>query len=217
MREAIREELSYFNKQVWELSDAQKVMGDKTAKTIRTRWVITNKGDDAAPDIRARLVATEVNTFKSDDFFASTPPLEAKRILFSTMASKRRDSTGRPLELSFVDVKKAYFNGVPRRRLYLFLPREMGQPGRAVAKLKRCVYGTRDAGLIWEECYSQALTAAGFKRGIASPCCFRHPSRQVSVVIHGDDFTALGAREDLLWYEDVLRNAFEIVPKRAPG
>ena len=74
VREAIREELSYFNKQVWELSDAQKVMGDKTAKTIRTRWVITNKGDDAAPDIRARLVATEVNTFKSDDFVASNPP-----------------------------------------------------------------------------------------------------------------------------------------------
>ena len=67
---------------MWEIADAKKVMSDKDSKVIRTRWAVTNKGDHSQPDIRARLVAQEVNTYRSDDFFASTPPLEAKRLLF---------------------------------------------------------------------------------------------------------------------------------------
>ena len=59
---AIREELDYFNSKVWELSDARRVMGESDSKVIRTRWVITNKGDTEKPDIRARLVACELNT-----------------------------------------------------------------------------------------------------------------------------------------------------------
>ena len=58
VRAAIQEELDYFNTHVWELCDAKRVMEDSEAKVIRTRWVITNKGDAQNPDIRARLVAT---------------------------------------------------------------------------------------------------------------------------------------------------------------
>ena len=76
---AIVEELQYFNKVVWELDDAKAVMGNRDSKVIRTRWVMCNKGDAAAPDVRARLVACEVNTYKSDDLFASTPPLWRRR------------------------------------------------------------------------------------------------------------------------------------------
>ena len=49
MRQAMQEELEYFNKHVWELSDAQRALDDKEAKTIRTRWVICNKGTRIAP------------------------------------------------------------------------------------------------------------------------------------------------------------------------
>ena len=44
VRAAIRDELDYFNKTVWELSDAKRVLGEEGAKVIRTRWVICNKG-----------------------------------------------------------------------------------------------------------------------------------------------------------------------------
>ena len=80
---ATREVLNYFNSRVWELSDARSVLGDSDSKVIRTRWVIHNNGDAGKPDIRARLVACEVSTLKSDDFVASTPPLEAQMRLLS--------------------------------------------------------------------------------------------------------------------------------------
>ena len=47
-------------------------------------------------------------------------------LLLSQLASVRKLSDGRALEISFVDIKKAYFNAIPKRERFLFLPREMG-------------------------------------------------------------------------------------------
>ena len=97
-------------------------------KVIRTRWVVCNKGDNTNFDVRARLVACEVATTKCDDYFASTPPLESKRLLVSELATKPNDEDGSPRALSFVDVKKAYFNGIPKMRLHFFFRRSWGCP-----------------------------------------------------------------------------------------
>ena len=116
----------------------------------------------------------------------------------------------KPLRLSFVDIRKAYFNGVPRRDVFMSLPKELGLPPNLVAKQIRCVYGTRDGGLIWEDCYRSALEDMGFKSGIASPCCFPHPARVLHVVVHGDDFTCLGLDEGIDYYKTQLAKRFEV-------
>ena len=89
-------------------------------------------------------------------------------------------------------------------------PKELGIPSHFVAKLKRCAYGTRDAGAIWEDTYRLALESLGFTSGSASPCCFHHPERNISIVVHGDDFTAMGLQTDLDWYEQNLAKHFEL-------
>ena len=73
-----------------------------------------------------------------------------------------------PLRLSFMDIKKAYFNGIPERKVFIRLPVEMGLPSNVVARQTRCVYGTRDAGMIWEETYRIALENCGFVTGAAN-------------------------------------------------
>ena len=50
----------------------------------------------------------------------------------------------------------------------------------------------------------------GFVRGVANGCNFYHSARGLRVVVHGDDFTCLGARADVLWYEDALAEKFEV-------
>ena len=157
------------NKGVWEATDVNSAKATDDYKLIRTRWVMCNKGDSEEYDVRARLVACEVNDSKSDAFFASTPPLEPKRLLFSQYSSRRYSDAGEPLVLSFVDVKKAYFNAKPVRYIHLTFPKEMGAPAGKVAHLLRCVYGTRDAGLLWEDTYSQCLEAMGFVRRVSNP------------------------------------------------
>ena len=83
-------------------------------------------------------------------------------------------------------------------------------PKGQVGLMVRCAYGTRDAGAIWEDTYTAALVEIGFNRGVAGACCFYHPVRDISVVVHGDDFTALGEDSDLSWYEQGLANYFEL-------
>ena len=152
IKEAIKEELSYFNARVWEVTNRDGMEKFKDAKLVRCRWVLSNKGDAQCPDVRARLVACEVNhsNTKESDFFTSTPPLEAKRMLFSKYANEPVKNNIK-MELGFIDVREAYFNGTPRRNLFMSLPRELGLPGHCVGRQVKCVYGTRDAGAIWEE------------------------------------------------------------------
>ena len=172
VRAAMIDELKWFNDTVWEGVEINGQQA-KQLKPIRTRWVLCNKGDALKPEVRARLVACEDNTYTDTTgaFYASTPPLEAKRMLFSEFASRRfRD--GKPLQRSFLDITKAYFNGTPRRDLHVRLPPELGLPSNIVGSLLRCVYGTRDAGSIWEGTYASQLAKMGFVRGKASPCCF---------------------------------------------
>ena len=93
----------------------------------------------------------------------------------------------------------------------------MGLGKDLVGVLDRCMYGTRDAGAIWEQVYTDALVQMGFVQGVASPCCFHHPEWQISVVVHGDDFTALGTDASLQKYEDSMKAAFEIKLKGRLG
>ena len=54
------------------------------------------------------------------------------------------------------------------------------------------------------------MVGCGFERGIASPCNFYHPSKRISVTVHGDDYTSTGTERDLKWFEKELERNFEI-------
>ena len=216
VRDAIADELSWLNDEVWEGSWKHDVDLEDDAIVVGTRWVACNKGDQENPDVRMRLVAQEVNTYHEEAYFAATPPIECKRALMSEYAT-RRTFKGKPLKMSFVDVRKAYFHGRPTRNLYVRLPPELGLPRTMLGKLKRCLYGTRDAGHIWESVYGEALVSMGFKQGKASPCCFEHEDWGISLVVHGDDFTALGCDSSLDKWEKAMADKFEIKLKGRIG
>ena len=124
---AMIDELDDFNQHVWAIDtlDHMKTVPDYIL--VRSRWVMANTGDSKEPDVRARLVGCEVNkgSEKVDAFYASTPPLEAKNILFSQFSSERTRK-GKPLRISFVVIRKAYFIGEPTRNLFMHLPKELG-------------------------------------------------------------------------------------------
>ena len=101
------EELNEFNERVWEIADGAEVSRAPGYKLGRSRWVICNKGDTSEYDIRAQLVACEINTFKSEEIFVAPPPLEAINMLFNEFATARTAPDGTPLQMSCVDIRKA--------------------------------------------------------------------------------------------------------------
>ena len=175
---------------------------------IGGRWVDHDKGSDGIHDVRSRYVAKDYNNGQQEGLFAAMPPLEAKRMLFSHVATNRRQGR-EAVEISFIDARKAYYNAKPARPVYVALPPEDGQPGMC-AKLNWCMYGTREAASRWTETYTKILQGLGFVRGKASTCIFYHPVRQLRLVVHGDDFTTSGTRAELDWLEKEIAASFEI-------
>ena len=54
----------------------------------------------------------------------------------------------------------------------------------------------------------------GFRRGKFNPCMHLHGERGIKVLIHGDDFVAVESREDLAWFEEKLRERFDVKTSR---
>ncbi len=66
------------------------------------------------------------------------------------------------------------------------------------------MYGTRDAA------YTEMMQEVGFRQGSYSACVFYHEQKNVRVVVHGDDFTALGPSKSLDWLRGVVKQRMEV-------
>ena len=126
MRAAFIDELDQLSEKVlWAAADYAAMKSDSASTFVRMRRMLCNKGDEDSPDVWARLVVCEIARDKQKQLYASTPPLEAKKFLFSRYA-RGRTRNNEPLQLSFVNVKLAYFNGTQSRIIYMAPPKELG-------------------------------------------------------------------------------------------
>ena len=66
-----------------------------------------------------------------------------------------------------IDVRRAHFQAVAARDVYIRLPDGDTEEGKC-GQLLRCMYGTRDAASRWDDCYSEVLRDLGFNKGVAS-------------------------------------------------
>jgi hypothetical protein len=186
---------------------------------IGTRWIDTNKGDSILENYRSRLVAQEFKNKAIAALFAATPPLESVRILLSIFTSEVYDTNGaeKPTEgpqrigAKLIDISRAHFYAPAQREIFIRLPAEdprYGEPDLC-GQLLQSLYGTRDASSNWEREYSRALTSSGFVKGIASPCHFWHQPWDVRLLVHGDDFFAVGPMQGLEKFERFMRDTYE--------
>ena len=78
--------------------------------------------------------------------------------------------------IDFIDVRRAYFHANARRPVFIELPEGDKQAGMC-GKLRKAMYGTRDAAQNWEHAYMEFVESVGFKSGVATPCIFHNPNR----------------------------------------
>ena len=84
-------------------------------------------------------------------------------------------------------------------------------------RLRVSMYGTRDAALNWAMEYAETLRVAGFKQGVANPCLFHLAGKNVTIMVHGDDFAAVGDEGDLVDVEKALADKYKIKTERLGG
>ena len=194
---------------------------------ISVRWVDINKGDDENPNYRSRLVAREIRRRGDAPAFAATPPLEVIRLqisnvatLFDSRAHSVDPCSPERAHISFVDIKRAYFNAWRSEdsASFIQLPPEDPDYGSGLCgKLLMHMYGTKDAAQGWEDTYAAAMVSLGFERGVACPCVFFPREEKLQSSVHGDDFTTTGSKFNLDWFEDELEQHFELTRRGRLG
>ena len=115
-----------------------------------------------------------------------------------------------PRKLLFIDAKKANLNPHCVQDVFIELPEECGAGPGICRKLNYCLYGFRQAASAWEEFYSCRLAECGFERGLTCVVVFHHAEKDISCVVHGDDFTFEGGGPELLWITEKMKSWFEI-------
>ena len=179
---------------------------------IRVKWLDINKGDEENEELRSRLVAMEFNKEKRLDLFAPTPPLEILKLIISMAVTKGigfgKEGYRKGMKIDFIDISRAFFHAPALRRVYVDLPAEDQEEGMC-GMLEQSMYGTRDAAQNWANAYMEFMKSIGFKKGDASPCAFKHETRNLRAGVHGDDFTILGYEEDLDWFWKEIQERFE--------
>ena len=177
----------------------------KLGKLIKTRWARSEKG----AEVRSRFVAQEfAHGDPRDDLFASTPPLFAARLVVSLAATRRTIIWN----LMALDIACAFLYAEAERQLYIEIP--AGDPRardpNVIGRLRKALYGTRDAPLLWQKTLSRSLAKLGFRNSRLQPGFYMHQKKELALVTHVDDFLVAGTDENLDWFKQELKKMFEI-------
>ena len=219
VKKAREVEMTYIKKRkVYKYAErsAVKKMG---REIIGVKWVDTNRGDEEMENYRSRLVAQEFQRKDADGLFAATPPLESLKILINIFVQEAYKNKAKPIEcengqraaMMLVDIKRAHFYAPAQRQLYVELPPEDPEHGNGefCGELLQSLYGTRDASSNWEREYGRTLERGGFAKGVASPCRFWHSEWQVRLLVHGDDFFAVGPMGGLENFKGLMESTYD--------
>lgn len=132
-------------------------------KPIGLKWVfkIKRNADGSISKYKARLVEkgyVQRHGIDYDEVFATVARIETIRVIIALAASKG-------WEVHHLDVKTAFLNGELREEVYVVQPEGFVVKGQEhkVYKLKRALYGLRQAPRAWNIKLNQILRALGFQ------------------------------------------------------
>ena len=109
-----------------------------------------------------------------------------------------------------VDVKTAFLYGKLDEELFMEQPEGFSEPGQEhkVLRLKRTIYGLKQAALKWWEVLDESMAALGFKRLLSDSEVFVYISKgkgTVIAIIYIDDALFMGTDLSLV---NKLKSAF---------
>ncbi|MEY2931251.1 MAG: hypothetical protein RL033_2000 [Pseudomonadota bacterium] len=139
---------------------------------------------------KARLVAGGHRQVQGLDFYETYASVCGFRTVRMIAAIAAREG----LHLRQFDICSAFLNGTLEEEVYLRPPAgvdpPLAEPGK-VLRLRRALYGLRQAGRAWQKCLEDALRAKGFVQSNADPALW---------ILHGEN----GAVMAMFYVDDGL-------------
>jgi Reverse transcriptase (RNA-dependent DNA polymerase) len=169
----------------WELVDSAPT----GARPIGTKWVfkIKKDGDRRIQRFKARLVAQGFRQKEGVDCEEVFAPVSKYSTLRALLAKAAVDD----LELHQLDIKTAFLNGELEEEVYVRQPPGFSSiDARKVCRLKKALYGLRQAPRAWHQRLRAALIDNGFTPSSADPGLFTSTNKQGEtsyVLVYVDD------------------------------
>lgn len=111
-----------------------------------------------------------------------------------------------------LDVSCAFLYASIARDVYIELPwaDPISKEACWVGKLKKALYGTRDAPQAWQLELSKTLVKMGFIMSKLHAGLYYHAERDLPLVDHVDDMLSSGLEENLVWLREELTKRYMI-------
>ena len=160
--------------------------------TSKIAWRLKLDGDNNPIKFKARCVArgfTQVQGKNYTETFQPVARLESVRAFIALAVSLG-------LVIHQMDFEGAYLQGDADHEIYMSFDKMLnhedlkcGVPEGYVAKLKKSIYGLKQAGHVWWETLTAELEKHGFKAFDAEPCILmcKEGDKVAAVVFHVDD------------------------------
>jgi hypothetical protein len=183
-RKAMEEEIKcILDNDTWELESLPA-----GHRAIGLKWVYKVKRDPAGNVMKykARLVAkgyAQRQGIDFDEVFAPVTRIETVRLLLAVAAHRR-------WKVHHMDVKSAFLNGELEEEVYVHQPAgfvDSKNPGK-VLKLKKALYGLRQAPRAWNAKLDASMVSLGFERRRHDHALYRRSD--------GDEFLIVGVYVD---------------------
>ena len=183
--DAMNEEIkSMKDNDVWAL-----VPFPKGTKSISYKWIFKTKRDSKGDVERykARLVAKGFTQKEGIDYKETFSPVSSKdsfRIIMALVAHFN-------LELHQMDVKTAFLNGNIDETIYMVQPENFvsGDPKNMVCKLRKSIYGLKQASRQWYFKFHQVIISFDFEMNLVDDCIYHKfcGSKYIFLVLYVDD------------------------------
>jgi hypothetical protein len=179
---------------VW---DEKSVPLPKGAKAVRCKFIFKDKFDENGQHLKSksRLVALGFSTIANVHYHETFAPVAHSATLRLVMLYALKNHL--PLELMDVTTAFLYADLAENEVVYMQPPPGMNMPKGHVLRLRKAIYGLKNAGFHWCEHLKSTLLGFDFQQCSADPCLFIHKTNgQIDAIIgaYVDDLTMAGVR-----------------------
>lgn len=186
-------------------------------KTIRCKWVFKFKlhSDGSLERHKARLVAKRYTQRESIDYvdtFSHVAKMVTVKMLLALSAKKK-------WSLHQLDISNAFLNSDLSEEIYMDLPpgyttrKGDSLPPNSVLKLKKSIYGLKQASRQWFIKFSTALTNLGFQKINGDHTLFLSvlPNAFLIILVYVDDIIIASNNDDVVSHFIVqLKDCFKL-------
>jgi len=182
-------------------------------RIVKSKWVFKVKCDNQGNFLsrKTRLVAKGFTEVPGVDYFEVFHPV-GKGVTFRLLCAK---AACNKLTLYHVDIKGAFLHSTLQEEIYMQLPEGTGfEKGNTpcIVKLRKSLYGLKQAGRDWYCAHSRVLMELGFQRSRVDPCLFHHNARNIWLHMYvDDDLLAVETKMcDFEWFATELSKHFQV-------